>query len=103
VAFEKENKLGPRSILGSGKVIKSRSPPLGKKPIPGVGKFHGRGAFLVVVRHAVNATAYGKASHRSGIAGLQQFGSGFDLCHAGIEPNVVAVWIEDHWHPVVEN
>lgn len=58
--------------------------------------------FLVIVRHVVDPTAHRVAPHEPGFAGSQQVGDGFDLCHAGIEPQVVAIWIEDHWHPVVD-
>jgi hypothetical protein len=46
---------------------------LGEETILSLGEFHGRGAFLVVVSHTVNPSAYGIATHPLGIIGLQQF------------------------------
>jgi hypothetical protein len=39
--------------------------------------------------------------NQPGIEGSQQVGGGSDLCHARIKPQIVAVWIEDHGHAVV--
>src|ERR1017187_554711 len=60
------------------------------------------GALLVVVRHAVDPSAHGKAPHPS-IEGLQQIGSRGRVPHSRIEPQVVAVWIEEDWHTVVNS
>jgi len=67
-----------------------------------LGKFHGRGAFRVIVRHVIDPSAYGIAPHLPSIIGLQQFGHRSHILRARIEPQVAAVWIEDHWHAVVD-
>ena len=64
-------------------------------------KLYGCGAFLVVVSHVVDPGAHGVAPHQPGIEELQQVGHRSHIRHSGVEPQVVAVWIEDHWHPVV--
>jgi hypothetical protein len=46
--------------------------------------------------------SHGIASHQPGIVGLQQIGRRIHGPHAGIEPQVVDICIEDHGHPVVD-
>jgi len=58
---------------------------------------------LVVVAHVVDASAHRIAPHHAGIVGLQEFGRRSDIRHSGVEPNVVAVWVEDDWHSVLDN
>src|ERR1700737_2021174 len=53
--------------------VASRSP-LQEETILNLCKFHGRGAFLVVVSHVIDPGAYGIAPHQPSIVGLQQFG-----------------------------
>jgi hypothetical protein len=65
------------------------------------GRPHGRGA-LVVVHHMIDPRAHGIAPHEPSIEGLQQFGRRSQIRHPRIKPNVVGVWIENHWHPVVD-
>jgi hypothetical protein len=43
------------------------------------------------------------ARHRPGIMGLQEFRRRGHTGHAEVEPQSVAVWIENNWHPVVES
>ena len=38
------------------------------------------------------------APHHSSVVGLQQFRRRTHIPHSRIEPQVVAVWIEDDWH-----
>ena len=67
-----------------------------------LGEFHGRGAGFVVVSHGIDPTAYGVAPHQPSIVGLQQFRRRNHVPHSRIEPHVVAVWVEDDWHTVVD-
>jgi hypothetical protein len=63
--------------------------------------FHGSRARFVVVRHVIDSSAYGIAPHLPSIVGLQQFGRRIHIPHPRIEPKIVAVWIKDHRHAVV--
>jgi len=36
-------------------------------------------------------------------SGLQQIGRRARILHTGIKPHVIAIWIENHWHPVVDS
>jgi hypothetical protein len=65
-------------------------------------EFHGCGTFLTVVSNMVDPTAYGIAPHQPSIAGPQQFGGSTHVPHPGIEPQVVAIWIEDDRHAGVD-
>ena len=76
--------------------------PLREEATLNLGEFDRSRAFLVIVRHMVDPRAHGIAPHQPGIVGLQQFGRSCDFCHARIEPQVVAVWIKDDWHSVVD-
>jgi hypothetical protein len=49
---------------------------------------------FIIIRHAVDPSAHGIATHQPGIRGLQQFGRRTHIRHAGVEPQVVAVWIK---------
>ena len=49
-------------------------------------EFHGCGAFLIVVSHAVDPRAHWIASHQPSVVGLQQVGPSSHIPHAGIEP-----------------
>ena len=42
------------------------------------------------------------ASHQPSIVGLQQIGRHSHIPHAGIEPQVVAIWIKDDGHSVMD-
>ena len=64
-------------------------------------RYHASSAFLVIVSGAIDPTAYGIASHQPSIVGLQQFGHHRHVLHARIEPEIVAVWIKNDWHSVV--
>jgi len=48
--------------------------PLEKEPIVNSGKLHRWGARFVIVRHLIDPSAYGIASHAPGVVGLQQLG-----------------------------
>ena len=67
-----------------------------------LGGFHGRGARFVVIRDMVYPTAHGIASHQPGIARLQEIGRRHHIFHAGVEPEIVGMWIKNDWHPVVD-
>jgi hypothetical protein len=82
------------------RLSRSRSPRLGKKSILNLGWFHGRGASFVIIRYAVDPRAHGIAAHYPSIIRLQQFGRRSHILHSGVEPQIVAVWIEDDWHAV---
>ena len=64
-------------------------------------RFHASRTFLVIINRAIDPTAYGIASHQPSIVGPQQFGHRRHVLRTQIEPKVVAVWIEDDWHSVV--
>ena len=64
--------------------------------------FHGHGALFVIVNDMIDPRAYRIAPHRPRIVGFQQFGRRAHIVHAGVEPKLVAVWIENHCHPVVD-
>src|ERR1019366_8198031 len=84
---------------------KRKYPPtvrLRKESILNLCKFHWYGALLVVVRHVVHPSADGIAPHQPSIAGFQQIGCRSYILHPRIEPQVVAVWIENDWHSVVD-
>jgi hypothetical protein len=66
-----------------------------------LGEFHACGAFLVVISHVIDPSAYGIATHQLSIVWLQQFGRRSDIPHSRIEPNIVAVGIKNDWHAVV--
>ena len=78
------------------------SAPLRDQPILNVVQFHGRGARFVVVSNVIDPSTYWKAPHQLGIEGLQQFGCRPPIVHARIKPQIVAVWIKDDWHAVVD-
>ncbi len=63
---------------------------------------YGSRAFLVVIGNVVDAAAHGITLHLAGVVGLQQFADRIYIPHPWIEPKVVPVWIEDHWHAVVD-
>src|ERR1035437_7928161 len=65
-------------------------------------KLHGCGAFRVVVSHVIDPRAHGIAPHEPSIVGLEQFGRRSRVPHPRIEPQVVAVWVEDDGHAVVD-
>jgi hypothetical protein len=65
-------------------------------------RLHGSRTFLVIVRHVVDPRTHGIATHQPGVVGLQQIGSHTHFLHSGIEPEVVGIRIENHWHAVVD-
>jgi len=75
---------------------------LGKKPILRVGKHDRSRTLLVVVRNMINPSAHGVAPHLAGVIGLQQIRDRMRVTHPWIEPQVVAIWMKDDWHPVVD-
>ena len=72
-----------------------------EQPTLNLGDFYWRRTFFVVVSYVIDPTAHGKAPHLPSIERLQQFGRRSHVLHSGVEPKVVAVWIEDDWHAVV--
>jgi integrase len=76
--------------------------PLREEPILNLGEFHGRRAFFVVVGYVVDPGAHGIAAHQPGIERFQQFGRHTHIPHPRIEPQVVAVGVEDDGHSVVD-
>ena len=67
-----------------------------------LGEFHGCGAFLVVIGHVIDPSAYGIAPHQLGIIGLQHVGHRTRIVHSRIEPQVVAIRIENDRHAVMD-
>ena len=53
---------------------------------------HGRGTFLVIVFHMINANARGIAPHLVSVVGLQQVGHRTNVGHVRIKPQIIAVW-----------
>jgi hypothetical protein len=74
---------------------------LSKESILNLRKLYGATAFFVIASHVNDPSAHGKAPHQPGDAGLQQFGRRADIAHPRIQPQVVAVCIEDDWHAVM--
>ena len=74
--------------------------PLQKETILNRCQFHGRRAFFVVVTYVIDTSTYATAPHQPGIVG--QIGGRTHIPHARIEPQVVAIWIENHWHAVMD-
>jgi len=66
------------------------------------GKLDWSRALFIIVRDMIDPCAHGIAPHLRGIGGLQQVGCSSHIFHTGIEPQVVAVWIEDDAHAVVD-
>ena len=64
-------------------------------------EFHRSRAFRIIIKCAINPRADRKTPHLLGIVGLQQFGRRNHILHSGIEPEFVAVWIENRWHSVM--
>ena len=64
-------------------------------------RFQASRAFFVIVNGAIDPSAYGIASHQPSIVGPQQFRYLCRVLHSRIEPKIVAVWIKDDWHSVV--
>jgi hypothetical protein len=73
-----------------------------EEPILNLGEFHGSRAGCVVVSDMIDPRADGEAPHQPSIVGLQQIGRRTDIPHPRIKPQIVAVWIEDDWHSVVD-
>jgi hypothetical protein len=68
----------------------------------GHSKLHGFRAFCVVIRHMVDPRAHGIAPHQPSIVGLQHLGRRTHIPHTRIKPQIVAVWIKDNGHAVVD-
>jgi hypothetical protein len=58
---------------------------------------------LVIVRHVVDLRADWVTAHESSIEGLQQFGDHFHAGRAGVEPQFIALAVEDHRRSVVDS
>ncbi len=69
------HRIGKRVLAGyfGGSRLASQSP-LRKETILNLGEFHGCRAFLVVVSHLIDPSAYRIAPHQPSIIGHQQFG-----------------------------
>ena len=74
----------------------------GEKPILGFGDVQRSRALFVIVPHMIDATAHGVAPHLPAVIGLQQFRHRRYVLHSRIEPQIVAVGMENHKHPVVD-
>jgi hypothetical protein len=59
-----------------------------------LGEFHGCGAGFVVIGNVIDPRAHGIAPHEPGIKGLQQIGRRAHIVHAGVQPQVIGIWIE---------
>jgi hypothetical protein len=80
----------------------SRTLPLLEEAILNPGDFHRSGAFLIIVSHVIDSSAYGIATHQPSIVWIQQFGRRSYIPHPRIEPQVITVWIENDGHTVVD-
>jgi hypothetical protein len=65
-------------------------------------EFHRCTAFFVVIRNVVDPGAHLIAPHPPSVIRLQQVGRLPPLPHPRVEPYVVAVWIKNHRHAVVD-
>jgi hypothetical protein len=74
---------------------------LREESILNLSEFHGCGAFCIVIHNAVDPSANRIAPHQPSVVGLQQIGSRVHIVHGGVQPQVVGIQIENHWHPVV--
>jgi hypothetical protein len=85
VASENENKIGTSFfVLGSGKIIKERSP-------LSLGKLDTSRAFLIIVNDVIDTTAHWIAPHQPSVEGLQQFGHHNHILHSRIEPPIICL------------
>ena len=66
----------------------------------GIGVFRRGAEQLTAV--APSGAADQRSAHQPGIARLQQFGRCTHILHSRIKPQVVAVWIKNDWHAVVD-
>ena len=80
----------------------SSASPLREEPILSLDDLHRSRALLVIIRHMIDTTAYRVAPHFAGVVGLHEFRDDLHVSHSRIEPQVVAVRIEDDRHPVVD-
>jgi hypothetical protein len=60
-------------------------------------------ALLVIIDDTIDATANGVAPHQPRFERLHQFGDRLDVLHSGVEPQIVRIWMENYWHPVVNS
>jgi hypothetical protein len=78
--------------------FRAGSPPdeqrLGEESRLNLGELHGQRAFFVVIRHTIDARAYGIEPHLPSIVGLQQFGRSAHIPHSRIQPQVIAIGIK---------
>ncbi len=74
---------------------------LRKEMILNDGGLHLSRAFLIIVNDRIYPTAHRITSHQPSIAGPQQVGHRGHIPQARIEPEIVAVFINDDWHSVV--
>jgi hypothetical protein len=75
---------------------------LREESILNLAEFHVCVAFFVVVCHAIDPRAHRIAPHQPSIVGLQQFGHHTHPPYSRIKLEVVAVWIKNDWHAVVD-
>jgi len=67
-----------------------------EEPTLNVGDFDACGTIRIIIHHAVDPRAHRIATHQPGIAWLQQFGRRGHIRHAGTEPQIVGIWIEEY-------
>jgi uncharacterized membrane protein YfcA len=75
---------------------------LRKEYILSLGKLHGATALFIVVPYVIDSRIYGIAPHQPSMVRLQQLGRCGTIVHARIEPQIIAVLVEDDGHTVVD-
>jgi hypothetical protein len=65
-------------------------------------EFHRLRALFVIIRYPVDPRAHWITAHLAGVR-LQQFSDRHYVLHSGIEPQIIAIGIEDDGHPVVDS
>jgi hypothetical protein len=55
----------------------------------------------VIILNLIYSSAHGISTHEGGVEGLQQLRHGHRVPEGRVEPMIVIVWTENHWHPIV--
>jgi hypothetical protein len=83
-------------------LLNSEAGRLGKEWLLILRNLHPLRTLHIIIPHMIDPRAYRVAPHEAGVVRLQKFGDRCNVLHSRIEPQVIAVWIENDWHPVVD-